>query len=250
MGLGDLSEFGTGGNDCGLCLLNGTLYYSTFFGYAARRGDRPSATGLTAAFDPATGELLWKTTDNHVTAGCTISGKDGRLYVGGYNKPNQLTEDRYVWCLDARDGSLVWRSEPVASAVNVITVGDRFLFTNASGKDGHVLDRATGKILSRFNFGYACTRFTLSEPYVLGSNMDLIDLSDGNRLVATGPAIDSRECVGSGHFQRTTVLYVAGQRPAGFAGLRGRGLAAGHTTHGLTIRWPCHSWFSHTSSLW
>ncbi len=193
----DLSEFGTGGNDCGLCLMNGTLYYSTFFGYAARRGDEPSATGLTAALDPATGELLWKKTDYHVTAGCTISGKDGRLYVGGYNKPNLLTEDRYVWCLDARDGSLVWQSEPVASAVNVITVGDQFLFTNASGKDGHVLDRSTGKILSRFNFGYACTRFTLSEPYVLGANMDLIDLSDGNRLVATGPAIDSRECVGS-----------------------------------------------------
>jgi hypothetical protein len=27
--------------------------------------------------------------------------------------------------------------------------------------------------------------------------MDLIDLSDGNRLVTTGPCIDSRECVGA-----------------------------------------------------
>lgn len=26
--------------------------------------------------------------------------------------------------------------------------------------------------------------------------MDMIDLSDGNRLVSTGPCIDSRECVG------------------------------------------------------
>ncbi len=193
----EFSEFGSGGNDCGLCLMDGTLYYSTFFGYAARRGDEPSATGLTAALDPATGKMLWHTTGYHVTAGCTISGKDGRLYLGGYNRPNQRTEDRYVWCLDARDGSLLWQSEPVGSAVNVITVGDRYLFTNASGKGGHVLDRDTGKILSRFNFGYACTRFTLSEPFVLGANMDLIDLSDGNRLVTTGPAIDSRECVGS-----------------------------------------------------
>ncbi len=193
----EFSDLGTGGNDCGLCLMNGTLYYSTFFGYAARRGDQPSATGLTAALDPATGSVIWQTTEHHVTAGCTISGKDGRLYLGGYNKPNQLTENRYVWCLDSRDGSLVWQSEPVASAVNVITLGNRFVFTNASGKDGHVLDRDTGKILSRFNLGYACTRFTLSEPYVLGANMDLIDLADGNRLVATGPAIDSRECVGA-----------------------------------------------------
>jgi len=153
--------------------------------------------GLTAALDPATGEVLWQTTGHHVTAGCTISGRDGRLYVGGYNKPNRLTENRYVWCIDASDGSLVWQSEPVASSVNVITVGKKFLFTNASGKDGHVIDRQTGKILSRFNFGYACTRFTLSEPYVLGANMDLIDLADANKLAATGPAIDSRECVGS-----------------------------------------------------
>jgi hypothetical protein len=27
--------------------------------------------------------------------------------------------------------------------------------------------------------------------------MDMIDVSDGNRLVSTGPSIDSRECVGS-----------------------------------------------------
>jgi hypothetical protein len=60
-----------------------------------------------------------------------------------------------------------------------------------------VLDRATGKILSRFNLGYACTRFSCSEPYVLGANMDMIDLSQDNRLVSTGPCIDSRECVGA-----------------------------------------------------
>jgi len=32
----------------------------------------------------------------------------------------------------------------------------------------------------------------------MGANMDLIDLSDGNRLVTSGPAIDSRECVAVG----------------------------------------------------
>jgi outer membrane protein assembly factor BamB len=193
----DFSHLGTGGNDCGLCLMGDTLYYSTFFGYAAKRRGEPGPRGVTAALDPATGKVRWSTTDYYVTAGCTISGKDGRLYVGGYNRPDEDTQDRFVWCLDARDGSLVWRSEPVASSVNVVTVGDEYIFTNASGKDGHVLDRATGKIVSRFNFGYACTRFTVSEPYVMGSNMDLIDLSNGNKLVTTGPAIDSRECVGA-----------------------------------------------------
>ena len=60
-----------------------------------------------------------------------------------------------------------------------------------------MFDRETGKIVSRFNFRFACTRFACSGPYVLGANMDIIDLSDGNRLVSTGPSIDSRECVGS-----------------------------------------------------
>jgi len=193
----DFSDLGYGGNDCGLCLMGDKLYYSTFFGYAATRDGKPSARGVTAALDPATGTVLWKTTDYYVTAGCTLSGKDGRLYLGGYNQPHEATKNRHVWCLDARDGSLVWQSEPVGSAVNVITVGDKYLFTNASGKDGHVLDKATGKIKSRFNFGYACTRFTMSEPYVMGANLDLIDLSAGNQLVTTGPAIDSRECVGA-----------------------------------------------------
>jgi outer membrane protein assembly factor BamB len=193
----DFSEHGTGGNDSGLCLMDGTLYYSTFFGYAPRRRGASGPTGLTAALDPATGKVLWLTTAYSVTAGCTISGKDGRLYLGGYNKPNSSTNDRFVRCLDARDGSLIWQSEPVASAVNVVTVGEKYIFTNASGKDGHVVDKATGKIMSRFNFRYACTRFTFSEPYVMGANMDLIDLSRGNTIATTGPAIDSRECVGA-----------------------------------------------------
>jgi outer membrane protein assembly factor BamB len=197
----DLSEYGSGGNDCGLCLMDGRLYYSTFFGYSAdqrrRRGLPGTANGLTAALDPATGDILWLTTKYSVTAGCSISGSEGRLYLGGYNRPHEGTQDRYIFCLDARDGSLVWQSDPVRSAVNVVTIADDFIFSNASGNDGHVIDKATGKIVSKFNFGYACTRFTCSGPYVMGANMDMIDLSNGNVLASTGPCIDSRECVGS-----------------------------------------------------
>lgn len=197
----DFSQHGTGGNDCGLCLLDGRLYYSTFFGYSAsqrkRRGLGDGPNGITAALDPKTGEVQWLTDKHHVTAGCTISGAEGRLYVGGYNQPDESGKERFVFCLDARDGSLVWRSEPVRSAVNVVTVGKEYIFSNASGGDGHVFDRQTGKIVSRFNFGYACTRFTCAGPFVLGANMDIINLADGNRLVATGPSIDSRECLGS-----------------------------------------------------
>jgi len=197
----DLSDYGTGGNDCGLCLMDGRLYYSTFFGYSPdqrkRRGLPSGPNGITASLDPMTGDVQWISTKHYVTAGCTISGKDGRLYVGGYNRPDESTNDRYVFCLDAKDGSLIWQSEPVRSAVNVVTIGKDYIFSNASGRDGHVFDRNTGKIVSRFNYGYACTRFACSGPYVLGANMDMIDLSGENRLVSTGPSIDSRECVGS-----------------------------------------------------
>ncbi len=204
----DFSPFGSGGNDSGLCLMDDTLYYSTFFGYAAKRRGIPKSTGITAALEPQTGKILWITTEHSVTAGCTLSGKDGRLYLGGYNKPHERTTHRYVWCLDARDGSLIWRSDPVASSVNVIAVGEKFIFSNASGKDGHIFDRETGRILSRFNFGYACTRFSVSEPYLLGANMDLIDLSRNNQLVTSGPAVDSRECVG-GIVSNGRIFYIS-----------------------------------------
>ncbi|MHC4559856.1 MAG: outer membrane protein assembly factor BamB family protein, partial [Planctomycetota bacterium] len=195
----DFSQFGSGGNDSGLCLLDDTLYYSTFFGYASKRKDgQPKARGLTAAIEPITGQVIWLTTKYYVTAGSTISAEEGHLYLGGYNRPNEKTEDRYVLCLDAENGSLIWQSEPVAKAVNVVTVGLDFLFTHAStGKPSYLIDKSTGKILSTFDKGYACTRFTLSEPYIIGPNMDMIDTSDDNKLVSSGPCVDVRECVGA-----------------------------------------------------
>ncbi len=193
----EFSEFGSGGDDAGVCLLDDTLYYSCFFGYAAKRGGRSAPRGITAALDPATGQILWLTTSYYVTAGGTISAKDGRLYLGGYNPPNEKTEDRYVWCLDARDGSLIWKSDPLVKAINVVTVFDKFVFAFAYGGQSYLIDKETGRISSTFNKAYACTRFTVSSPYLLGANMDAIDLSQGNVLVSSGPPVDVRECVGA-----------------------------------------------------
>ena len=197
----DFSEYGRGGNDCGICLLDGKLYYSTFFGYSAsqraRRGLPPDNNGLTACLDPATGEVIWLTTDYYVTAKCTLSARDGRIYLGGHNRAVEGTNDRFVWCLDARDGSLVWQSDAVTSALNVVTVGERFIFSNALRGLGNVFDRETGEVAVGVGHNYACCRFTLSEPYVLGANMDMIDLASDGKLVSTGPAIDSRECLGA-----------------------------------------------------
>lgn len=197
----DFSQYGRGGNDCGICLLDDKLFYSVFFGYAAsqreRRGLPAKNNGLTACLDPQTGEPVWLTTDYYVTSKCTLSARAGQLYVGGYNRAKEGTDDRFVWCLNTHDGSLRWKSDPVTSALNVVTVGKQFIFSNALRGKGNVFDRQSGKVLGSIGHNYACCRFTLSEPYVLGANMDMIDLSSGGKLVSTGPAIDSRECLGA-----------------------------------------------------
>jgi outer membrane protein assembly factor BamB len=197
----DFSKFGSGGNDCGIAMMDGKLYYSTFFGYQAgkrrRRGLPDGINGLTASLDPKTGETNWLTTKHYVTAGCTVTAKEGRLYLGGYNPARDGISDRFIWCLDAKDGSQIWKSDPVKSAVNVVTVGEKFIFSNAIRAQCHIFDKQTGKITYRFGLDYNCTRFTLSGSYLMGPNMDMLDLSNGHKLVATGPAVDSRECLGS-----------------------------------------------------
>jgi len=191
----DFSELGSGGDEAGLCLMNDTLYYSCFFGYQAKRGDQPGPTGLTAALEPKTGRTLWLTTNHSVHGGCTISGRDGRLYLGGYNRPRADTENRYVWCLDARDGALIWQSDPLSMAIQDVAISDKFLVAHVQYQHSYLLAPETGKILCTYTNGYKCTRFTLSGHYLLGSNLDVRDMSADDKLISSGPALDPSECV-------------------------------------------------------
>jgi outer membrane protein assembly factor BamB len=183
----DFSKYGSGGDDAGFCLMDGKLYYSCYFGT-----EKPQ--GVTAALDPKTGEPFWVTTDYAVHAGCTVSGEDGRLYLGGYNPV--LGKTNRVWCLDAKDGSLIWQSDPVLGAIHVITIGEKYLFTQAQYKQGYLIDKETGKTVADMTKGYRCTRFTLSEPYLFAANMNIHDFSKENSLIFAGPTIDVLECVG------------------------------------------------------
>ena len=126
----------------GICLMDGRLYYSCFFGYSAKLpSGLPGPQGITAAIEPETGKIVWLTTKYSVRGGCTISAKDGRLYLGGYN-PLAGSQNCHVWCLDAKDGSLVWQSEPLRGAIHVATIGPQFIFVHAQYKDGYLLDKA------------------------------------------------------------------------------------------------------------
>jgi len=194
----DFSEVGSGGDEGGLCLVGDRLAYSCFFGRSPERDGKPAAQGITALLDPATGKDIWRTTEYCVRGGCTVSTRDGRLYLSG-SSPSSGPDGCYVWCLDAKDGSLIWKSDPLIKVLNVATIGSKFIYVHAQYQEGYVLDKVTGKTLKVFNHPYKCTRFTLSEPYLLGPNLDLIDLSDplNPRIVATGPRLDPSQCVAS-----------------------------------------------------
>lgn len=193
----DFSEYGSGGDDAGLCLMDGNLYYSCYFG-------SKEPQGITAALNPKTAETIWVTTKHAVHAGCTISGQNGRLYLGGYNPVDGKTNR--VWCLNASDGSLVWKSDPVLGAIHVITVGRNHLFTHAQYKQGYLLDKNSGKVLSDLTKSYRCTRFTLSEPYLFAANMNIHRFSTESKLVYAGPSIDVLQCVG-GFVSNGRVFY-------------------------------------------
>ena len=193
----DFSEYGSGGDDAGLCLMDGRLYYSCYFGSAEPQG-------LTAAIDPETGKTFWTTTKYAVHAGCTISAQDGRLYLGGYNPVEDKTNR--VWCLDAKDGSLIWKSDPVLGAIHVITIGSEYLFTHAQYKQGYLIDKSSGKALSDLTQSYRCTRFTLSEPYLFAANLNIHEFSKEGKLIYAGPSIDVLQCVG-GFVSNGRVFY-------------------------------------------
>jgi outer membrane protein assembly factor BamB len=172
----------------------GTVKHSSVCG--GRRLYTHTAEGPPFAVEQETGRLLWANTEYSVRSACTVSAADGRLYLGGY-MADPDTRRCYVWCLDARDGALIWRSDPLPQVRNVVAVGERFLMTTTQSNDAIcLLDKQTGKIVKTFRKPYMCTRYTLAGRYMLGPNLDVLDTRTG-RFLWSGPAIDPNGCVGS-----------------------------------------------------
>jgi outer membrane protein assembly factor BamB len=194
----DFSQYGSGGDDAGVCLLDGRLYYSCFFGRSPRLpSGGPGPQGVTAALEPETGRVVWHTTEYSLRGGSTLSARQGRLYLGGYN-PLPGTKDCHVWCLDAADGSLVWRSDPLSLAIHCPTLGPQFIFVHAQYLNGYLLDPANGKVRTTLAQDCKCTRFTQAGSCLIGPAMDVNDLADPDhiRLLSSGPRLDPSECIG------------------------------------------------------
>ena len=157
----DFSAYGSGGDDAGICLMDGRLYYSCFFGHSAQlRSGQPGPQGITAAIEPETGKIDLAY-DEVLGPRRRDDLGQGRPALPGRIQSAARQPACHVWCLDAKDGSLVWQSEPLVEAIHVVTIGPQSLFVHAQYKDSYLLDKETGKILATLAHGYKCTRFTL-----------------------------------------------------------------------------------------
>lgn len=119
--------------------------------------------------------------------------------MGGYCSDPE-TRRPHVWCLSAKDGLPVWRSEPLPTSIAVVTIAPEFLFVRSHGSKSFLLDKQTGKTLATLDVrGHRCSRLTLAGRYLLGPNLDIIDLANPQdfKLLSSGPRLDPSECIGA-----------------------------------------------------
>ncbi|MBL8792372.1 MAG: PQQ-binding-like beta-propeller repeat protein [Planctomycetia bacterium] len=120
----------------GACLLDGIMYFSC--GLTWGKG-----VGSTIAVEPASGKLLWTSTDYHVHGYGRPSGKDGLLYLGGQSGAP-------MYCISAKDGKLKWQADKVYYSHHP-ALGEDYFVVRGYGGHGIVRDLATGKPVIRDN---------------------------------------------------------------------------------------------------
>lgn len=120
----------------GACVLDGTMFFSCGQGKAA---------GSTIAVEPATGKVLWTSTEYHVHSYGRPAARDGHLYLGGYSGAP-------MYCISAKDGKLKWQANVNFFFHNPALGEDYFVVRGYSGL-GLIRDLATGKVRVRDNRG-------------------------------------------------------------------------------------------------
>jgi outer membrane protein assembly factor BamB len=118
----------------GACVLEGVMYFSC--GLTWGKG-----AGSTIAVEPATGKVLWTSTEYHVHGYGRPAARDGHLYLGG-----QASAPMY--CISARDGKLKWQADNVSYSHHP-ALGEDYFVVRGYGGEGIVRDLATGKPVIR-----------------------------------------------------------------------------------------------------
>lgn len=120
----------------GACLLDGTMFFSC--GLTWGKG-----AGSTIAVEPATGRVLWTSTEHHVHGYGRPAGRDGHLFLGGQSGAP-------MYCVAAKDGQLKWKADNVSYS-HQPALGEDYFVVRGYGGHGIIRDLATGKPVSRNN---------------------------------------------------------------------------------------------------
>jgi outer membrane protein assembly factor BamB len=118
----------------GACVLDGVMYFSC-------GGTWGKASGSTIAVEPATGKVLWTSTEYHVHGYGRPAARDGHLYLGGQSGAP-------MYCLSAKDGKLKWEADKISYSHHP-ALGEDYFVVRGYGAYGTVRDLATGKPLVR-----------------------------------------------------------------------------------------------------
>lgn len=118
----------------GACVLDGVMYFSC-------GGTWGKASGATIAVEPASGNILWTSTDYHVHGYGRPAGRDGLLYLGGQSGAP-------MYCISAKDGKLKWEADKISYSHHP-ALGEDYFVVRGYGGHGVVRNLATGKPVIR-----------------------------------------------------------------------------------------------------
>jgi outer membrane protein assembly factor BamB len=118
----------------GACVLDDVMFFSCGLSWG-------KGAGSTIAVEPATGKVIWTSTEYHVHGYGRPAARDGHLYLGG-----QISAPMY--CISAKDGKLKWQAENVSYS-HQPALGEDYLVVRGYDGHGFVRDLATGKPMIR-----------------------------------------------------------------------------------------------------